>query len=332
MLRTPFTILPIVALLLVFTSGLGTYFTFLENEKNLTINQKLSTQQKMKEWKNIESVIYFNMDLHRQNSRIIAVGVERDLISHYDDLSILEKQMDNDTYDDAFYRIMEKNLYDPTMQNRPVQRPFLKMAGTTTNLITFHSNNNEHTLYPIVENVKKGTSWHEISELNEYNETLSKQAYRAVVRQSKGLIYTQTSKSESGRVEQMQSMSIGELRKLYYESGLEEFKHLNLLAPAYITENGDIFGNMDIRGLNNNHTKKIVIIQSVPMYDFLEKYMDKMDNIDGEIENTMLCVKKHGQQKVLVSLIVSFILWTVAIYLILIYNSQMKENENKTEE
>lgn len=327
MLRTPFSMLPLVAVLIVFTAGLSSYFTVLENKKNIEIVNKIDEQERKREWRSIVNIIEYNMDLYRQNSKVIAMQIENDLRQAYPDLGELEEQMDNNTYDQRFYDSTKMYLYDDQIGKVEAQ-PYVKTIGTVEHIIAFYTNNKDNTLSKLERdaNVESDVKWGDLAELN-LNPTLSEKAIKAAVEdQARGVIFTQSSKSSSGAVEKMEDMSITSLKKIYEEHGIDEFKHIDLLAPAYITEEGDIFGNEDsVKGFKKNKTKKMVIIQSVNLFDIIDDRGDALVESRLSIEKSMIFVHQFTQQKIFVSVLLSFVLWSIAIYLIITYNSESRK-------
>ena len=66
----------------------------------------------------------------------------------------------------------------------------------------------------------------------------------------------------------MTDVSMEELKKLFVMEGIEGLKNIEFLAPAYITEDGDIFGVDDIGAKGQrvqNH--KIIVVQGFNLYE-----------------------------------------------------------------
>lgn len=61
------------------------------------------------------------------------------------------------------------------------------------------------------------------------------------------------------------------LKKVYDIEGIEGLRNYIFLAPAYITQNGDIFGNLDIKEGNINENHKFIVLVTFNLYDQLIK-------------------------------------------------------------
>lgn len=89
--------------------------------------------------------------------------------------------------------------------------------------------------------------------------------------------------------------SLTELKTMYFKYGYLAFKNYNILVPAYITKDGDIFGIPDVNdhGIKNNNNK-IIIIQEFNIYDCIAVHKSVLDKYD----NTIAQYKENEQQLV----------------------------------
>lgn len=65
------------------------------------------------------------------------------------------------------------------------------------------------------------------------------------------------------------SCTYEKLKKVYETEGVEGLRNYQFLAPAYITRNGDIFGNLDLKEGNQNDNHKFIVLVTFNLYDQL---------------------------------------------------------------
>lgn len=83
--------------------------------------------------------------------------------------------------------------------------------------------------------------------------------------------------------------SMDQVREVYYREGLEGLKNYTFLVPAYITDNGDLFGNTDIGsdGLVNM-THKIIVVQRFNVYDIIKNSFETQVEAKEKLYNDMV--------------------------------------------
>lgn len=69
--------------------------------------------------------------------------------------------------------------------------------------------------------------------------------------------------------EKINSCTYDKLKKVYEKEGVEGLRNYQFLAPAYITRNGDIFGNLDLKEGNQNDNHKFIVLVTFNLYDQL---------------------------------------------------------------
>ena len=65
------------------------------------------------------------------------------------------------------------------------------------------------------------------------------------------------------------SCTYNNIKKVYETEGVEGLRNYQFLAPAYITRNGDIFGNLDLKEGNQNDNHKFIVLVTFNLYDQL---------------------------------------------------------------
>ena len=100
--------------------------------------------------------------------------------------------------------------------------------------------------------------------------------YKIINKQTSELILTESSRySVDDKYENNADPSLDDLEKEFYDHGLSALRRYDGLVPAYITEDGDIFGvpDVDHNGLKNQNDKMIVI-QRFNLYDAIQQHKD----------------------------------------------------------
>jgi hypothetical protein len=104
------------------------------------------------------------------------------------------------------------------------------------------------------------------------------------------------------------------LKQIYMEKGLKGLSEIEILCPAYITENGDIFGIPDVSNYGKkNDNDKLIIVQRFNIYDqimdrnksaFVANYK-RIDNIE-QITNYSITLDTIYTVSSIISLIIMF--------------------------
>ena len=100
-----------------------------------------------------------------------------------------------------------------------------------------------------------------------FNKDLAMNAIKQIKNKSTDLIVFQYTNPCIDDMEIMDRIDVDDLYNIYTTYGLKGLKSFELLVPAYITEDGDIFGQKDIvQGVRYNNYK-IIVIQRINLYD-----------------------------------------------------------------
>lgn len=107
------------------------------------------------------------------------------------------------------------------------------------------------------------------------------------------------------------SCSYNNLKKVYESEGIEGLRNYQFLAPAYITRNGDIFGNLDLKEGNQNDNHKFIVLVSFNLYDQIIKMRPDFEqssyyvNIGTGYENILAAIYMAAVITCIVFLIIS---------------------------
>lgn len=140
---------------------------------------------------------------------------------------------------------------------------------------------------------------------------------------AKRLIMNRTSTSpimmevhDYGEVENhilVDSCSYDNLKKVYMSEGVMGLHNYQFLVPAYITENGDIFGNPDLREGNAVNNHKFVVIVTFNLYDNLIKMRPDFEQSEyyDELE--------FGYDTILTAAYMSFCITCIVFFIVTLF-------------
>lgn len=317
--KYPVRIIPLAVCGMILAAALSIYITVFEKNEMYNRANILSNETQEMEWRILKGMIDDSYDSAKKDSKILALETEYSLRSNYPNLDELRVQLDTYSYSEKFNRILKGVLYeDQTINNNS----FLTLVGTKQHLITMFSNSDDHILKDI--NSDKIVTWSQVIEMSA-NPKLTKSAIKAIINKSSGLIFIQDERSRTGNAEKIKDVSIEELRKLYETDGLAGIENISLLAAAYITDTGDIFGVDDSTFLKNNDNHKIVIVKTVNLKDVIHENQDFIDQISQTMGNLSEETKAQGDRNTLQGILWTFILFILSLLLIAVYNSEEKK-------
>lgn len=282
------------------------------------------------EWTFVKAVITEDYLAARMQARVVAEDITEKIKYAYPDLGEMRYELEN-----------------PQEVDNP---EYLKIMRQSTQGVYLNDvNNDENDIFVctrkgIIMDVSPsspahyGGDWESIIGRST-NPELSKNAFALLFNHSSNMIYLEHHvfhiKDES-LPSLPQSSSIENLHEFYVKYGLNGLKHVQFLAPAYITDTGDIFGveDINIRGVKtNNH--KIIVVQTFNAYDQLvARHL-------GELEKfNTLKTKMVGEHRTILIehafiVIIAVILVVVITYFMMVFNNVIfhgKEVQNKEQE
>lgn len=311
--KLPIKLIPLTVLLLIVYTALSLYIAnFSRTEMNQQV-ENFETEREDLEWMSIQAVIENSYALSKKESKILALEVEYALRTAYPNLTDLETQFDNSEFTTEFNSVLTSILSSRWSDTESM----LTLVGTNEHLISMFSNNSDHILSSL--NSESAISWSDVSELTP-NSYLTNTAVSSIIKRSGGIIYT--FESDIGYDGNDINMSIRGLKKIYDEKGIEALRGVVLLAPAYITDNGDIFGTDDTNFLKNNNTHKIVIVKAVGLGEILHSNYDITEDLLKITDSIYSTTYSQGDRTVFISIIWAALSFLISLFLIRIYNTE----------
>ena len=261
------------------------------------------------EWTFIKSLIYEDYLAAENQAKLVADRLTNNLRNEYPDLNELKNELENTRnkkINAKYFYIMQQTIvnhylfdvnYDDNNNNIFICNKYGVLANTSRRA---------------KQNIKDfPLLWTEIYE-EQTNIELTKKAVEYLFQQRNKLIYWEFPNNEGLSIPA--EIDIENLHYIYDTYGIDGFKNIQFLAPAYITTTGDIFGieDIDIYG-RQQENYKLVVVQTFNLYQqLMARYSDEMTKIN--------LFKEHIIQHPLNSLYIHgvFIILIIVMMIILI--------------
>lgn len=229
----------------------------------------------------IESVLRENQEKAEVNIDFYTNIVHKKLLEGYNnDLDALERDINNPTKDSKLVKILDNTLGDIYVnENTIYNKPF---ATSLNNIIW-------NRVLPYNYNTdNKVITWEEFSNKH-YNPELSKIAIKALKDMNTDkhkFIFWEALRNINPEHKLIKNMDINDVLDICNKEGIESLKSYEILIPAYITKNGDIFGTKDVNNMGHKiENYKIIIIQRINIYDALVPYLPEISFFKNELSN-----------------------------------------------
>lgn len=158
---------------------------------------------------------------------------------------------------------------------------------------------------------------------NSYNPELEEEAINRLLEKSDDLIITESVNFLRDDYEnhiKITTSTYDSLLEVYLKEGIEGFRNYQVLCPAYITNNGDIFGQKDIVSGIKMENNKIIVIQEFNIYDQISHNKPSLMN-DDEIR---IIAEEHSNS--ISFLYIIALCFIVFVIVLLIYFSNSYNN------
>lgn len=278
------------------------------------------------EWTFIESLITENYFAAGIQAKHTALNIMDELKLEYPDMNLMQKELENKNEFNTpdFIKVMKRNIdgkYFHGIENDDNDMFVCDSSGVLVDI----SFSTAPKKYP--------NNWENIHSRS-VNPVLSKKAVEMIFNKSKNFIWWAYKPQETEvtyDIYSIQEPSLDELHKIFISKGIEGFKYIEFLSPAYITEDGDIFGIDDINeyGLKTANNK-IVVVQSFNMYQQL------IANHPNEIKSfeifreKMVTERKMSLVESVFGIALVIVLVIILIYFMMIFvNIVFKEHDEE---
>lgn len=266
------------------------HFVLFNSEMDV-LKQRLDDNHKMYmtiRWHIIKTVLMDTDQLAKLSAKMIATDISNGVSSEYPDKNVLRQEFETDAkkLGPKFNKILIDNIdhkYFLDIENHDnsvmilTRSQVLADMNPSKNTKLMHSFDDDFLYY------------------GNNNESLYRQATAALVnRRGNGIIFYEPYKNDNSKHIIITNMRVDDLKPVFMNEGLDGLRTYIFLAPAYITDHGDIFGipDFDSNGFTNNH--KMIVVQRFSIVDVIEKiHPSVMGMLDRDEENAEKNIKNE---------------------------------------
>lgn len=252
------------------------------------------------------------------NAMKVSNNIEND-IKDIANIRKLKDDMDNNIIPSELYDILESNAKGVKLGDIDNTRNGIFILSNSKVLVDFN-----YERLNMQDSKQERTFEHEKS--IQWNKELYDNAITNILNKNNVTIAIETIPNDNRDHIKITDVSEKELKKVYIAEGIEGFKTYQFLVPAYITEDGDIFGQKDINKGTIQKNHKFIVIQEFNLYDQI------MENHD-EFAETLTEKELLSEHAVAVNVLNVFGCLLIGSYLIIIvllvnaYNTSCLLNE-----
>ena len=223
-------------------------------------------ERKVQEWDIIEMYI---KELYRSLSYEmddLSVDIEQKIIDTYDDLDVLKEELDLKDYS-GLYKVVSPLIKDLYLSNIKNDRNDIFVATNDGIIADFSLSQIPYWDETTTSNPTI-LSWQQYIDTSS-NSDLTKESVNLILDQVNCIIFNERFNTNGDHMIILQPY-LSEMKKVYIEEGIDSLRNYTFLVPSYITDDGDIFGNIDIEHGYRYTTYKIIIVQEFNIFDQLK--------------------------------------------------------------
>lgn len=268
-------------ILLVVLLLIATFHYFVYNYQNVMLSKRIDSIKVSylnSSWKDIEGVIDLATAEAKLTAKTTADEIVHQISLEYPDKSILRAEFDAGIYNSPKFTslilnsIKNKYLFDIHNRNNDIF-----VIGKNGIIADMNTTKLNRVGRPFTEEAS-----------SHYNPELAFRSLEAILLREgdNSIIYYEPHVPVNGDNHPMiTSPTKDKLKEVYRKEGLDGLKGYVVLVPVYITDDGDIFGNMDIAPDGSvNMTHKLIVVQRFSIYDIIT---DKF-NLQRDVKEEML--------------------------------------------
>lgn len=318
--ESPLRMILFIVFIILMVCTISIYITVYNNEQNKVMMEKFRENESSREWDIVERVINKTDVGSRTMTNVTALKLERKLLEDYPDLSVLQDEFNDAQFTKKFHSILEGSLSEtPGVYGSP----YMTIVGTRSFILGEFSNRKGHILD--FKNKDTIVPWKTM-----YDKTLRPEltevAINRVLRNAEDLAFIQTRPLPDGST--IEAVNMKNLREIYLEHGINGLKSISLLAPAYITETGDIFGVKDKYYMQSNTNHKLIIIHVINLGNVVQEHEKIIHDARSQFEYMEQYMISDNTTRVIISMLWSFVLMVISIMLIMVYNTEDRRRKS----
>lgn len=113
--------------------------------------------------------------------------------------------------------------------------------------------------------------------------------------------------------------TIDDLCRIYIEEGIDGLKGFGFLVSSTLTENGDIYGNVDSTFMQSNDVHKLYVYKYVDVCVYLKDHEKALNEMDGTINTIINDLQLEKKVSMLITVVSIFLIVLCAICLMIVY-------------
>lgn len=288
------------------------YKTYKLEEKQLTENKNKNKEE-------------FIKSILEQSNAISAYSTKSQAIELQ--TKLLEKHSKDEIYDSLINKEFNPEMFEvfrEVFDLKDSKANVVVTIGTKDAVIFNNSNTNYNKFKYIDTNGKKYATWDEFYK-NMSNPKVTKEAFTDLVLKKKEAVILRL----DGKYPNNKYYTIDDVVKDYMENGMKNMSQYMILSKGLITEEGDLFGENDIKYVETNKkVNKMYIFQSISVDTFIRNYERVVYDIEYGYENTINEFSNRMTLEFTQTLVTIFIVIISIIILMIIYKNILEEDEN----
>ena len=255
-------------LILIILAFVSVFHFILFNTEMDVLKNRLEENHRthmLTKWRVVKTLLIDTDRMARLSAKNVAFKINDDIDEAYADKTVLKGELDADP-------IHPSTTFNAILLNSIKNQYFLDIDNYD-NSVTVISR--KHILADInpTKNVAINHSLDDDYRFYGNNRELYQQALTQLMNQQHGhhLIFYEPYKNINPKHIVLSDMRMESLEHVFMTEGIEGLRSYVFLAPAYITEQGDIFGTPDYdeNGFTNNH--KLIVVQRFSIVDVIDK-------------------------------------------------------------
>lgn len=307
-------------LLFTIVIGLGVNILCFRMEYTQLVQSLEETDQKSSElkWEFIKAVAQEDYLAAGADAKIMAINIDHELKLRYPDEMVLVKQMDSGDPKAEYIKVFKENIrghYFNGIKNDHNDAFVADRDGVLLDM----SLNFQPTKMPV--------KWSDHWQLH-YNKELAANTINLIIAKDNSMLFWEYLPSDNPDHYMVTKPDMDELRELYMREGLEGLKNIEFFAPAYITENGDIFGVEDFDNSGNHvENHKIIVVQGFNLYDqIMDRHAAEIERYDAVSESIHSSIANTMTMRTVSIIVSTFIILTVVVLLMVFNNKVFHED------
>lgn len=214
-------------------------------------------------WYDIEAAIKLTKEAARVRAVHSANDIIADIQNTYSDLTILQQEVDKvGLGSPELIKILHRNLAGRYMYDNKTYNNSMFVISK----LGIVYNQNIETLDRVTRSFSEEANTH-------FNGKLMYTALDALIaHKDENLIYYEPDDPQVQGHIMITSPTRNDMKDVFMREGLDGLKGYIILVPAYITDDGDVFGVPDIsENGQRNHNHKMIVVQQFSIYDVMQK-------------------------------------------------------------